>query len=202
MRTTRRVGVTLDTVAATVPNRTMTPLWKFVPVIVTSVPPAMDPLAGAKLVTVGRIEASYVNAVPRVTVPPSGLVTLTATVPVAPAGVRTVSAVAVCCSSVAAVPPNRTTAPAWKPEPDTVTSVPPVFGPDDGDSPVIAGGGWYVNAEARVRRPAVGVGHADGDGARRPRRRSHRERGRRQLLHACPPSRRSAPPPRSGSPCP
>ncbi len=57
VRATRRVVVTLETVAATVPNRTTTPAWKFVPAIVTSVPPAMDPLAGAKLVTVGRVEA-------------------------------------------------------------------------------------------------------------------------------------------------
>ncbi len=48
------------------------------------------------------------NAVARVTVLPSGLVTLTATVPVAAAGVRTVSAVGVCCTSVADVAPKRT----------------------------------------------------------------------------------------------
>jgi hypothetical protein len=40
-------------VAAVPPNVTVAPAAKFVPVIVTAVPPAVDPLFGATLVTVG-----------------------------------------------------------------------------------------------------------------------------------------------------
>src|SRR6201997_3250784 len=40
-------------VAAVPPNVTVAPATKFVPVIVTAVPPAVDPLLGATLLTVG-----------------------------------------------------------------------------------------------------------------------------------------------------
>jgi len=39
--------------AAAAPNVTVTPAVKFVPVIVTAVPPAVDPLFGNTLLTVG-----------------------------------------------------------------------------------------------------------------------------------------------------
>jgi hypothetical protein len=39
--------------AAALPNVTVAPAAKFVPVIVTAVPPASDPLFGATLLTVG-----------------------------------------------------------------------------------------------------------------------------------------------------
>jgi hypothetical protein len=38
-----------------IPNSTVAPEAKFVPVIVTAVPPAVDPLLGLTLVTVGGI---------------------------------------------------------------------------------------------------------------------------------------------------
>jgi hypothetical protein len=44
---------TLTLVAAAVPNVTVAPAAKFVPVIVTGVPPAVDPLVGEILLTVG-----------------------------------------------------------------------------------------------------------------------------------------------------
>jgi hypothetical protein len=44
---------TATLVAAAVPNVTVAPVAKFVPVIVTAVPPAVDPLAGLTLLTVG-----------------------------------------------------------------------------------------------------------------------------------------------------
>jgi hypothetical protein len=47
------VGLTVDTVRAEPPKDTVAPLWKPVPVIVTDVPPAIDPLVGATDVTVG-----------------------------------------------------------------------------------------------------------------------------------------------------
>jgi len=40
-------------VAATPPNVTVAPVWKFVPVIVTEVPPAEGPDGGLTFVTVG-----------------------------------------------------------------------------------------------------------------------------------------------------
>jgi len=45
--------VTTTLVPAAAPNVTVAPAAKFVPVIVTAVPPAVDPLFGATLVTVG-----------------------------------------------------------------------------------------------------------------------------------------------------
>jgi hypothetical protein len=42
-------------VAAAPPNVTVAPAAKFVPVIVTAVPPAVVPLFGVTLVTVGRV---------------------------------------------------------------------------------------------------------------------------------------------------
>jgi hypothetical protein len=44
---------TTTLVAAAPPNVTVAPLAKFVPVIVTAVPPAAGPLFGATLLTVG-----------------------------------------------------------------------------------------------------------------------------------------------------
>jgi hypothetical protein len=45
--------VTTTLVAAAPPNVTVAPLAKLVPVMVTAVPPAVVPLAGLTLVTVG-----------------------------------------------------------------------------------------------------------------------------------------------------
>ena len=42
-------------VAAALPNVTVAPVAKFVPVIVTAVPPAVDPLFGDTLLTVGTV---------------------------------------------------------------------------------------------------------------------------------------------------
>jgi len=47
------VFTTATLVAAVPPNVTVAPAAKFVPVIVTSVPPAVDPLFGDILLTVG-----------------------------------------------------------------------------------------------------------------------------------------------------
>jgi hypothetical protein len=66
-------------------------------VTTTSVPPDVLPEVGERLVTVGGVEDWYVKADSRVADMPSGLVTLTATLPGLPAGVRTVIDVAVTC---------------------------------------------------------------------------------------------------------
>jgi hypothetical protein len=44
---------TATLVAAAAPNVTVAPVAKFVPVIVTAIPPAVEPLFGDTLVTVG-----------------------------------------------------------------------------------------------------------------------------------------------------
>jgi hypothetical protein len=44
---------TTTLVAAAAPNVAVAPVAKFVPVIVTAVPPAVDPLFGVTLLTVG-----------------------------------------------------------------------------------------------------------------------------------------------------
>ena len=44
---------TTTLVAAVLPNVTVAPVAKFVPVIVTAVPPVVDPLFGLTLLTVG-----------------------------------------------------------------------------------------------------------------------------------------------------
>jgi hypothetical protein len=51
------VALTTTTlVAAAVPNVTVAPVAKFVPVMVTAVPPAVDPVFGDTLLTVGAVE--------------------------------------------------------------------------------------------------------------------------------------------------
>jgi hypothetical protein len=54
------VLLTTTFVAAAAPNVTVAPAAKFVPVIVTAVPPAVDPLFGDTLLTVGK--AVFVSA--------------------------------------------------------------------------------------------------------------------------------------------
>src|SRR5262249_33719505 len=105
------------------------PLMKFVPAIVTAVPPAIGPLLGVTLVTPGA-GALYVKPLLRVPVCVSGFVTTTLTVPAAWAGVVAVSWVALTnVTFVAAVPPNVTVAPLTKFVPAIVTAVPPATGP-------------------------------------------------------------------------
>ena len=54
---------TVTFVAAAEPNVTVAPVAKLVPVIVTEVPPAVDPVFGLTPVTVGA--ATYVNPLAR-----------------------------------------------------------------------------------------------------------------------------------------
>ena len=123
------VPLTTTTFVATVPpNVTVAPATKFVPVIVTAVPPAWGPLFGATLLTVG--DAMYVNALGRLPLCPPGLVTVTAVVPALLAGVVAVICVPLSTTTfVAATLPNATFAPAAKLAPVIVTAVPPVVGP-------------------------------------------------------------------------
>ena len=132
---------TLTPVAAVPPKLTVAPLMKFVPVIVTAVPPPDGPLFGLTPVTVGT-PALYVNLSPATTpeVPPD-VVTLTSTCPAASvAGDTAVIDVAEFTTTpVAAFAPNATVALLMKFVPVIVTDVPPVVGPDVGLIDVTAG---------------------------------------------------------------
>ena len=91
-------------VAAAVPNVTVATEAKFVPVIVTAVPPAGGPLLGDTLLTVGTV--TYVNPFVKVPVSPF-TVTATFTAPALPAGVVHVICVALTTTTfVAAALPS------------------------------------------------------------------------------------------------
>ncbi len=78
--------------AATVPNLTWVAAVKLVPVIVTGVPSAADPVLGLTAVTVGRGMATNVNQSTGASIAetPAGVVTVTSTVPVAPGEVAVI----------------------------------------------------------------------------------------------------------------
>ncbi len=61
--------LTLTAVAAVPPNVTVAPLTKSVPVMVTPVPPAVDPLFGATDVTAGGAPGGGTYVKPPVRVP-------------------------------------------------------------------------------------------------------------------------------------
>ena len=127
-------------VAAFAPNITPVAPVRFVPVIVTDVPPATGPLVGLNNDTVGA--ATYVNETAFVDVPP-GVVTVTADTPAAPTGVTAVTEVEETKLTVAlALAPKFTRVPPeTKPEPVIVTNVPPATGPLVGLNNVTVGAG-------------------------------------------------------------
>lgn len=140
---------TVTPVAAVLPNLTVAPVAKFVPVIVTAVPPSVEPLAGDTLVTVGT--ATYVYPLVRLPARPPELVTVTVTAPAAPAGVVAVMVVAFATvTPVAAVLPNLTVAPAAKFVPVIVTAVPPSVVPLPGEILLTVGGATYVYPLVRL----------------------------------------------------
>ncbi|OEZ89314.1 hypothetical protein JAB6_01280 [Janthinobacterium sp. HH104] len=136
--------LTVKPVAAVAPKVTAVAPVKPVPVMVTLVPPAVEPAVGEMLVTVGA--GIYVNwlAAPVALVPPLA-VTVTFTVPATPAG--DVAVMVVALTTVMATPllaPNFSAVTPVKPVPVMVTAVPPVLGPDAGVTPVMVGGGWAL----------------------------------------------------------
>ena len=136
-------------VAAVAPNFTVAPAAKFVPVIVTAVPPAVVPLFGLTLLTVGaRSVGKPVRQTPTL---PVALVTVTVTAPALPAGVVAVIDVLLTTTTfVAAVAPNVTVAPAAKFVPVIVTAVPPATAPLFGLTLLTVGATTYVNPLARL----------------------------------------------------
>src|SRR5712692_9815439 len=125
------VALTTTTFVAPVPpNVAGAPVTKFVPVMVTAVPPAAAPLLGLTLVTVGADADVYVYPLVNVPLCVSGLVTTTFTAPAACAAVVAVICVALTTTTfVAPVPPNVAVAPVTKFVPVMVTAVPPAAAP-------------------------------------------------------------------------
>ena len=139
---------TTTLVAAVLPNVTVAPAAKFVPVIVTLVLPAVEPVFGETLVIVGV--ATKVNALARLPLCPPE-VTVTVVGPALPAGVVAVICVALTTTTfVAAVPPTVTAAPEAKPVPVIVMLVLPAVGPLLGETFVTVGGAIYVKPPAKL----------------------------------------------------
>ena len=142
------LDVQLTGLALVVPNlKTVAdaPKAKPVPVMVTLVPPAVEPLFGLTPVTVGRnLKRSFVESA---LVPPV-VVTVTSTVPADSAGdtaLIDVTPLMVCTLKLAAfVDPNFTDVAPVKLVPETVTVVPPPTAPLVGLSFVTVGGGGGV----------------------------------------------------------
>ena len=128
---------TVTFVAAVLPKVTVAPEAKLVPVMVTEVPPAVEPLLGLTLVTVGV--TTYVNPPVRLPLCPD-CVTVTLTAPALLAGVVAVMVVLLTTVTlVAGAVPNVTVAPEAKLVPVMVTAVPPAVEPLLGLTPVTVG---------------------------------------------------------------
>jgi hypothetical protein len=139
--------VTTILVPAFVPKATAVTPERFVPVIVTEVPPAEAPDVGEMPVTVGA--AAYVNwsAVTAALVPP-GVVTSTSTVPEPDGAFAVIEVLLTTLTFVAGFVPKLTAVAPVKLEPVIVTSVPPAVPPAVGEMPVTAGAATYVNLSA------------------------------------------------------
>ena len=125
--------VTVNDVAVVAPNLTAVAPKRFVPVILTVVPPLVVPDAGVSEEIVGNVALNvYLSAVPDVAVPPA-VVTWTLTVPATwglvlartTVGLVTVKDVAVVAPNLTAVAPKRFA-------PVILTVVPPLVVPDVG----------------------------------------------------------------------
>ena len=138
---------TFTPVAAVPPKLTVAPDKNPVPVMVTAVPPAVEPEVGETAVTVGAgFAVLYVYPLVRVPLCPSLLVTTTFTAPTAWAGVVAVIELPLTTfTPLAAVPPKLTVAPDKNPVPAMVTEVPPALDPAFGETELTVGAGFaYV----------------------------------------------------------
>ena len=150
------VALTLVSKVPAVPsNLNAVVLRRFVPVIVTAVPPAVGPPAGEMPVIVGT--PTKVKPFVLVAEPPR-VVNTTFTAPAAFAGVTTVTDVALTfVSDVPAVPPNVTLLVPERFVPVMVSVVPPATGPLDWDSSVIVGAAIYRYPFVAVAEPPAVV---------------------------------------------
>ena len=127
-------------VAATPPKYTAVAPVNPLPVIVTGVPPAVDPVLVLRPVTLGADAAEYVNRPAEVGGDdPLYVVTVTSTTPAYSAGVVALICVSDTTVNVASKPPNRTPVAPLNPLPVIVTVVPPADDHVVVDSPVIDG---------------------------------------------------------------
>src|SRR5262249_21666310 len=128
-------------VAATVPKETAVAPVKPVPVIVTDVPPPVDPELGETPATDGAAAAVKVYWPAHTAADvPLRVVTITNTVPAAYAGVVAAICVLEFTVKLAAATAPKETAPApVKPVPVMITDVPPAVEPDVGLRLVTAG---------------------------------------------------------------
>lgn len=135
--------IAVTSVAGTPPNVTLLTAVRFVPVIVTVLPPTVTPLYGAMAVTVGGVSAKLKSALGAL-VPP-GVVTCTLAVPPLPLGVVHVMLVLfTTVTPVAAAPPMLTPVAPEKLLPVIVTLVPPFAVPLVGEMLLTMGATTYV----------------------------------------------------------
>lgn len=140
--------------AAKAPNDTRSTDWNPVPVMVTTVPPAVAPLDGETAVTVGTASAEKVNrSEGDRSLAPTESLTVTSVVAAAWAG--DTASVSVPASSgrkeTAGEPPKLTPVTPKKPAPSMSTSVPPDVLPVLGPTPSTVGATpLYVNWSAVV----------------------------------------------------
>jgi hypothetical protein len=135
------VSLTTVKVSAVVSPKLTTPaLVKPVPVIVTAVPPASGPAAGATPVTTGSGKVYVKRSAERLAEGPPAVVTVTSTVPAEPAGAVALMRVALTTvNEVAALLPKLTAVAPVNAVPVTVTTVPPATGPEMGEILVTVG---------------------------------------------------------------
>ena len=140
-------SVTVKLEALVPPKVTAAPVVvKFVPVIVTDVPPEPGPEFGLTDVTVGARPLTNVNVCGLVDEPPPGLVTTTAWLFPVLAGVIAVMELSeLIVTLAAAVPPKVTEVTPVNPVPLIATGVPPAVGPCVGLLDETLGGITNVN---------------------------------------------------------
>jgi hypothetical protein len=126
------VAVLTENEAAVEPNITTLAPMKFVPVIVTDVPPPVGPALGLTPETVGVAKYVYLSALLAALVPPA-VVTARSTVPALSAGeVAVIWVMLLIVKLVAAVDPNVTAVAPLRLVPVIVTVVPPAVDPPVG----------------------------------------------------------------------
>jgi hypothetical protein len=135
-------------VAGFAPNATVAPVTKFVPVIVTDVPPATGPAVGLTALTDGTgMNVNLSNA--DVGLVPPELVTVTSTIPLDSAGdLAEIDVGLVYTTDVPATEPKLTVEAAVNPVPVILTVVPPTVGPLVGLIKETVGVASYVNLSA------------------------------------------------------
>jgi len=142
---------TVNDVAAVAPKLTPVAPVNPAPVNVTDVPPLTSPETGKIEINTGT--GTYVKETPLLT--PPTVVTVIGTVPV-PAGATAVIWVAeTTVNDVAAVAPKSTAVAPVNPVPVNVTDVPPVTGPETGNTEANTGTGTYVKEIPLLTPPTV-----------------------------------------------